>query len=121
VGEETVYQVFTGDGTAFEGKKAAKFDDILDGRGNTILVAVAARSVPWSKPADLVYKADKPLPKLGGIFKEGFHVAAVDGYVRFVPARFNDKALRALITIAGGESETFDDLLRPEARDRKKP
>jgi RNA polymerase sigma factor (sigma-70 family) len=121
VGEETVYQVFTGDGTAFEGKKAAKFDDIRDGRDNTILVAVAARSVPWTKPADLVYKADKPLPKLGGIFKEGFHVAAVDGHVRFVPARFNDKALRALITIAGGESETFNDLLRPETKDRKKP
>jgi uncharacterized protein (TIGR03067 family) len=121
VGDETVYQVFVGEGTPFDGTKAAKLDDFRDGLDNTILLAVAGKAVPWTRPADLSYAADKPLPKLGGLIKEGFHVAAPDGHVRFVPADFNEKALRALITIAGGEKETFADLLRPEAKGQKKP
>jgi RNA polymerase sigma factor (sigma-70 family) len=110
-GNETVYQVFVGPDTAFPGAKPKQFGDITDGTGNTILLAVAARPVPWTKPADLPYLADKPLPKLGGQFKDGFHVASADGAVFFAPRTFNEKTLRALITIAGGENDTFADLL----------
>jgi hypothetical protein len=77
--------------------------------------------VPWTKPADLPFLADKPLPKLGGMFKDGFHVASADGAVFFVPRRFNEKTLRALITVAGGETDTFADLLRADTKDQKKP
>jgi RNA polymerase sigma factor (sigma-70 family) len=110
-GNETVYQVFVGPDTAFEGAKPKQFGDIKDGTGHTILLAVASQPVPWTKPADLPYLADKLLPKLGGQFKEGFHVASADGAVFFVPRTFNEKTLRALITIAGGENDTFADLL----------
>src|SRR5262249_21827247 len=113
-GRETTYQVFTGPDAAFNGTKARKFEDIPDGLGHMILLADAAQAVPWTRPADLSFLVDQPLPKLGGRFKEGFHVAAGDGAVFFAPTRFNEKTLRALITIAGGEIETFADLLRAE-------
>jgi len=121
VGQDTVYQVFVGAGTAFEGTKAAKFEDFRDGASNSLLLAVAAQPVPWTKPADLSYAADKPLPKLGGIFKEGFHIAAGDGFVGFVPTNFKEKALRAVITIAGGEQETIRELQQSaDGKDTKK-
>jgi RNA polymerase sigma factor (sigma-70 family) len=110
-GTETAYQVFVGPDTAFDGPKAKKFEDLRDGTGHTILLAVAAKPVPWTKPADLPFLADKPLPKLGGMFKDGFHVASGEGAVFFVPSKINEKTLRALITIAGGETDTLADLL----------
>jgi RNA polymerase sigma factor (sigma-70 family) len=119
-GNATVYQVFVGPDAAFDGTNPKKFDDIRDGLSHTILLAAAAQPVPWTKPADLPFVAGKPLPKLGSMFKEGFHVAAADGAVLFVARPFNEKALRALITIAGGETETFADLKRGEAKEQKK-
>ena len=56
-----------------------------DGLSNTILFADAADGVPWTKPDELdVDDASKPLPKLGGLFDDGFHVAFGDGSVKFV-------------------------------------
>jgi hypothetical protein len=34
-----------------------------------------------------------------------------NGFVGFVPTKFSEKALRAVITIAGGEQETIRELL----------
>jgi RNA polymerase sigma factor (sigma-70 family) len=122
-GNETAYQVFVGPDAAFDdflGSKPRKLSDITDGESRTILLAVGARRVPWTKPADLRYLSDKPLPKLGGQFKEGFHVAVADGSVFFVPSKFNEKALRAFITIAGGEAATFDNLTGAGGKDKKK-
>jgi RNA polymerase sigma factor (sigma-70 family) len=122
-GNETAYQVIVGPDAAFDdflGSKPRKLSDIADGEDRTILLAVGARRVPWTKPADLRYLSDKPLPKLGGQFKEGFHVAVANGAVFFVPSKFNEKALRAFITIAGGEAATFDDLMGTGGKDKKK-
>src|SRR5262249_25844480 len=47
------------------------FAQITDGTSNTILVAEAADPVPWSKPQDLPFPPAGPLPRLGGITKEG--------------------------------------------------
>src|SRR5205823_763689 len=60
----TFYQVATGKGTIFEGKRGIRIQEITDGTSNTILVAEAARDVPWSKPADMPFDAQN-LPKLG--------------------------------------------------------
>ena len=38
---------------------------IPDGTANTILVVEAAEAVPWTKPEDLEYDPNGPLPKLG--------------------------------------------------------
>jgi hypothetical protein len=96
----THYQVFVGPGTAFER------DDFPD----TLLVVEAAKPVPWTKPVDLVYVPDEPLPALGGLFqkpihlwcyeigrREGFNACFVDGTVRFIPSDTDERTLRGLI------------------------
>jgi hypothetical protein len=100
---DTVYQGFTGKGTIFEGKKGIGIRDILDGTSNTIMFAEAAKAVPWTKPDDLPYDPEKPLPKLGGLFEGGFNAALCDGSVRFVAKTVSEKTLRAAITRNGGE------------------
>jgi Protein of unknown function (DUF1559) len=65
----TFYQVFVGEGTAFEGKKGLRFrEDFPQGGSMTILIVDAGKPVPWTKPEDLVYEPNEPLPPLGGIF-----------------------------------------------------
>jgi hypothetical protein len=77
---------------------------IPDGSSNTIMVAEAADGVPWTKPADLVYEPDQPLPKLGGHFSSGFLVSMADGSVRTIdPRRVNENTLRLAITADDGQ------------------
>jgi uncharacterized protein (TIGR03067 family) len=109
-GKDTFYQVFTGKDTAFEGKDGVKFQDVMAGLSQTILVAEAGKSVPWTKPDDLPFEIGKPLPKLGGIFKDGFHLLMGDGSVRFVKTKFNEKTLGLLIQRNRTEVVDFDDL-----------
>jgi Protein of unknown function (DUF1559) len=113
----TFYQAFTGPGTAFE-RPGLTWNDFPDGTSNTFLAAEAAEQVPWSKPADLVYDPDGPLPKLGGWFSKpiywgrsnivtgkipGFNVCLADGSWLFIPSDTDATALRARITRNGGE------------------
>jgi hypothetical protein len=77
---------------------------VIDGTSNTILVAEAADGVPWTKPADLVYEPDRPLPGLGGHFANGFWVGMADGSVRFIdPRRVREPTLRAAVTADDGQ------------------
>jgi prepilin-type processing-associated H-X9-DG protein len=109
-GTDTHYRVFTGRGTLFEGKRGVQITKIADGTSNTLMFVEAAEGVPWSKPDDLPDDPAKPLPKLGGFFPDGFNAAFCDGSVHFLRATINEKTMRALITIAGGEVIDFKDL-----------
>ena len=82
-----------------------------------LYIVEAAQAVPWTKPQDLPFTPGKPLPKLGGLFKDGFHIAVADGSVQFIPSRFNEKVFEALITPAGGEAVGFDELR--QVKDKK--
>jgi RNA polymerase sigma factor (sigma-70 family) len=108
----TFYQVFTGKNTTFDGTTWLTVEDISDGTSNTVWMAEAAQAVPWTRPADLTFEENdkKPLPKLGGLFRDGFHVAVADTSIRFVKKDFDKDLLRALITRNGSEAVSVGDL-----------
>jgi hypothetical protein len=99
----TYYQVLTGPDTVFAGNQGMKLIQITDGTSNTILAVKAGEAVPWTKPADVVYDAKKPLPKFGGVSKTGFHILLCDASRWLVRPGFNEQTLRGAITPRGGE------------------
>jgi len=112
--DSTLYQVFTGKGTAFERDGLVMPRDFTDGLANTILVIEAGLAVPWTQPVDLLYLADGPLPELGGLFKgptrfsnwnqiRGMNAAFADGSVQFLTPPIQQETLRGMITRNGGE------------------
>jgi hypothetical protein len=113
----TRYQVCVGPGTAFErpGLRLSP-QDFPDGLADTLLVVEGGEAVPWSKPADLAYDPNGPLPSLGGAFDKpvhflcyevgrnpGFNAAFADGTARFLARDIDERTLRGLITRNGGE------------------
>jgi RNA polymerase sigma factor (sigma-70 family) len=109
LGHSTHYQVFTGSGTLFDGDEGTKLADIKDGTSMTFLIVEGAKPVPWTKPEELPFDADKPLPKLGGQIEGGFYVAMADGSARFINRKAGAKVLQALITSNGRENVTADE------------
>jgi hypothetical protein len=102
----TYYQIFVGGGAPWErGPKQPSIPrTFTDGMSNTILVAEAGEPVIWTRPDDLPYDPDKPLPKLGNVWnRAGFMVAMADGSVRTIAPTVSEKTIRAAITAAGGE------------------
>jgi hypothetical protein len=62
-----------------------------------------AKALAQGQWPDQVYRADQPLPRLGGLFSNGFNVAFDAGAVRFIRRSVREKTMRALITRNGGE------------------
>ncbi len=89
---ETFYRGFTGAGAVFEAGARYGIAQIPDGTSNTIGVVEAGEPCVWTKPDDLVLDPKKPLPKLGGMFDDTFHVALMDGSVQSVNGKKMDAA-----------------------------
>jgi hypothetical protein len=103
----THYQGFVGPGAFFEPGKVLRIVDITDGTASTLMIVEAADAVPWTKPEDLNYDPEGPLPPLGGHFRGGFNAVFADGWARFLSDRTPQATLRAMITRNGGESFTL--------------
>ena len=76
--------------------------EVTDGTSNTILVATADRAVPWTKPEDLPYDPNGPLPVFSQRFSGFFNVGLADGTVRSIPSSISEKTLRNAITCNDG-------------------
>ncbi len=112
-GSETYYQVFTGNGAAFEGKRGVRIAEFFDGTSNTILLVEAGEPVPWTKPVDLPFDPEnKPLPKLGGLFGGEFQFAFTDGTVHCGKKDVEATVLKAAITRGGGEAFDLQALVK---------
>jgi hypothetical protein len=106
----TFYQVFVGThsaiGPLFEPDPKFKVrvsGGCPDGTSGTLLIVEGGTAVPWTKPEDLIYDPDKPLPTLGGVFKDGIVAGFGDGSVRFLTRNLDEETIRSLITRNGGE------------------
>jgi prepilin-type processing-associated H-X9-DG protein len=100
----TYYQVFVGPGAAFEAKMPMNLGrNFTDGTSGTILVIEAGEPVPWTKPDDLAFDINKPLPKIGGMFDGTANVLMADGAVRVIPKGYPEKNLKMAITCAAGD------------------
>jgi hypothetical protein len=103
--DRTHYQVFAGNGAAFEKTRGLRIPhDFPDGLSNTILVVEAAQAVPWTKPDDIPFNPGKPIaPLLSTYFRSGCNVVLADGAVRVLPASVPESTLKAAITRNGGD------------------
>ncbi|MGV3607905.1 MAG: DUF1559 domain-containing protein [Planctomycetaceae bacterium] len=96
----TSYFAITGAATMFaEGKKIG-IRDIDDGTDNTIAVVEAKRQVPWTKPEDIPYSSDKPMPKLGGWIEDGWYAGLASGRAEFVKKDVAAKKLKLMFQIS---------------------
>jgi hypothetical protein len=124
----TYCQVFNGPGALFESDPArwrrfpslhpASFEcgpkvrlrqlDIPDGSSNTIMLVEAGPPVSWTKPDDLPFDPNKPLPKLNGPHADGFYAVLGDRSVRFIKKTVSEEILRCLIDRRDGKVVTID-------------
>ena len=112
----TYIRVFTGERTAFPpprrpqvpgqpGRSPVRLPaSFTDGTVNTVILVEAAAAVPWTKPDELFFDPDQPLPPLGGRFKYGFHLVTADGAIYFVkPGRVSEATLKDAVIIDDGK------------------
>jgi RNA polymerase sigma factor (sigma-70 family) len=99
---ETYIRGFAGKGAIFEGVQGVAFSDITDGTSNTLMIAVAHESTPWTRPGELPFLPGQPLPALDDSDPAGYRIGMADGSVRSL-AKDEARLLPSLITRAGGE------------------
>jgi len=93
-------------------------DQITDGTSNTIMLVEAKRDIPWTKPEDIPYDPNKPVPKLGGGFEMDFFIALADGSVHFSPAQQTKRHSACLSLRADGQPVQMDKVLARTASTR---
>lgn len=106
----TNYVALTGAGAAFDGSRSITLQDIKDSAKDTILIAeVRQYSVNWMQPDDvsvnqLITEISQSNSDAHTVHVGGLHVLMADGSVRFITQNCDRATIRALCTIAGGET-----------------
>jgi len=95
---KTSFQMLVGGGAAFDVQHPTEMRDITDGTSNTIALAKASSSVPWTKPEDIQFVPNASLAKLASSRLIGM----CDGSVRKLPVG-GEQVLTIFVTRAGGE------------------
>ena len=114
----TFYRGFNGADTTFEaGQQLAIPRSFPDGTSNTVAIVEAGEACIWTKPDDLAYDAEKPLPKLGGLFDGDFHVLLMDGSVALGHTKtLNEGEFRKMVTRSDGQVQDSDKALGTEKK-----
>ncbi len=104
----TYLQLFHGRGATFDDQDLPlSLAKLTKDPARTILVVEGAEAVPWTKPADLAYDDDQPLPKLGTLWQSGFLCLFADGHVQTIPRDVQETQLRLAITRKGKQADEF--------------
>jgi hypothetical protein len=107
--DTTHFQVFVGKGTPFEGRRGWRLKVDIPRPSYTVLIAEAAKGVPWTKPEDIPNDGNGPLPKLGAMFEGRFHVAMADASTRgFRTFQVEEADLRSAILRDGNGDWPWD-------------
>jgi hypothetical protein len=108
----TNYLAVVGAGTMWPGGVGRKSAEIKDGASNTILIVENnGLSVHWMEPRDLMFETmDYRIDQPEGVssWYESPAVVTADGAVRRLSKEMAPEALRAALTVAGGEDIVED-------------
>lgn len=97
----TFFLGFVGKGTVLEPGAKVSLETIQskDGLNNTVALVDAATAVPWTKPEDLPYDPNQPLPALGGMYENGPAAALLcDSTVEAIRPDYQPDQLKSFIT-----------------------
>jgi hypothetical protein len=101
------YYVLVGPGTVFDSTEGTRLRDITDGMSNTLLIVETKRNIPWTKPEDIPFDPDKPLPELGGFVEGSIAALMVDGSVHLFDNATIQDQLKWLIMRNDGHVVTW--------------
>jgi hypothetical protein len=94
----TPYRVFVGNGAPFEWCQGPRLNEQAGGARKTILIVEAAEKVFWSKPDELEFHPDRPLPPLGRGDRAEFYAVFGDERVRRLAHATPEEQIKALVT-----------------------
>jgi hypothetical protein len=107
--KKTHFQVFVGNGAAFDGGKGIRITDMSDGTSNTLMVVTAAKAVEWTKPDDIEFDPKKDVKEKLLVKHGRIAVGMGDGSVRTLSPKIKEETLKAVVTRSGGEVVSLDD------------
>ena len=109
-GSETRVRAFTGENTPFPDGKALTVADIVDGRTKTIFCirVGSGKSVPWTKPDQLVLDLNDLATSFGDVSSGGFEAIFFDYSIRRIPKSIDPDHLRRLVDPGDGEPAKLD-------------